>query len=461
MSALWIDPEPARRVALVWAERGDAWFRVSTELTAELDRLHLHDAGDTAARQLAAASTESWVLASLTRLVADRAAAADAAAPVDAATIARWLHRAGAQAQLAMPAACVPDWAAFAFSPARGDLGETGDTELRTPYLISGSTPVERGRAVVTRALTDVGDPARLRPDEFELVRLDGDRYLIVLPGVIDLTSPRLGLDPANRSVRDLDRHAVASARSTSVGDNRYARMVWDAVVAAGVPAGARVMIVGHSFGADTALDLAADAGFNGPEGFSVTHVVAAGYHSGPQLATVPPATEVLVLQNRWDAAVIGEMVGHPHVVGAIDEAATTVAALGRGDPAAAVTALGGLLADASGAALDGARFIADQRAAWAGAAIAVATGQLPAATRHVADAVTPRPGVRRTGERQVVDVFAGGFAGAGHHPDHYAAHLESTDDPAVVAFLASVADGGYADHGTAWAVDVSVPDAR
>ena len=68
--------------------------------------------------------------------------------------------------------------------------------------------------------------------------------------------------------------------------------MVWDALRAAGVPAGSSLMIVGHSFGADTALDLAADREFNGGE-YTVTHVVAAGYYSQPQLASVAAETSV------------------------------------------------------------------------------------------------------------------------------------------------------------------------
>ncbi len=41
-------------------------------------------------------------------------------------------------------------------------------------------------------------------------------------------------------------------------------------------------------------LDLAADPTFNSADRFVVTHVVAAAYHSGPQLRSVPGSTEVL-----------------------------------------------------------------------------------------------------------------------------------------------------------------------
>ncbi|MDH5522015.1 MAG: hypothetical protein OEZ14_15940, partial [Acidimicrobiia bacterium] len=68
------------------------------------------------------------------------------------------------------------------------------------------------------------------------------------------------------------------------------------------VPAGAELLIVGHSYGADTALDLAADPAFAGR--YDVTHVVATGYFSQPQLPAVPADTRVLVVQNRHDIVV-------------------------------------------------------------------------------------------------------------------------------------------------------------
>jgi hypothetical protein len=76
------------------------------------------------------------------------------------------------------------------------------------------------------------------------------------------------------------------------------------------VPPGARLAIVGHSFGSDTALDLASDPVFNGRR-YEVTHVVAAAYHSEPQLPHVQGNTSVLVLQNSRDIPVIVEEIGH------------------------------------------------------------------------------------------------------------------------------------------------------
>jgi O-succinylbenzoate synthase len=62
------------------------------------------------------------------------------------------------------------------------------------------------------------------------------------------------------------------------------------------------------------------------------------------------------------------------------------------------------------------------------------------------------------SGDDIVVDVFDGGTDGAGHALSNYAAHLGDHLDPAVVDFLTSVGQAGYAGPGSAVAVDVSVP---
>jgi hypothetical protein len=129
------------------------------------------------------------------------------------------------------------------------------------------------------------------------------------LPGVTDLTNPKDGLNPHNRSVRDTDYAAARSASSAKIADNAYAQMV-QRYIQAEVPTGASLAIVGHSFGSDTALDLAADPWFNGRQ-YNVTHVVAAAYHSEPQLAHVANGTDVLVLQNTRDIPVVVEELGH------------------------------------------------------------------------------------------------------------------------------------------------------
>lgn len=154
----------------------------------------------------------------------------------------------------------------------------------------------------VVAALDATADETVLAHDEFGLVDHGGDRYTVVLPGVTDLSRPQQGWHPVHRSSRDFDMAALPSSRSSSVDDNPYARSVVRALPVVGVPVGADLLIVGHSFGADTALDLAADPAFTGR--YDVTHVVATGYFSQPQLPSVPPGTEVLVVQNNRDVVV-------------------------------------------------------------------------------------------------------------------------------------------------------------
>jgi len=209
----------------------------------------------------------------------------------------------------------------------KGDLGGTGTSEIRKPFEVSGANQADIGRAVNERALQDTADDGQIQRDEFEVVELENGKYIVVLPGVIDLSDkvqfkgtppfvekPHFGWDPDSRSVRDTEMAAARSSTSTGIDDNLYAEMVRD-YMNENVPKGADIMIVGHSFGADTALDLASDSTFNNPEtGFNITHVTAAAYYSQPQLRHIPDGTEVLVLQNTRDVPVIAE--GHGYATG-------------------------------------------------------------------------------------------------------------------------------------------------
>ena len=188
----------------------------------------------------------------------------------------------------------------------RGDPGGTYSTDVRDPFHAS------NGEQVVVRGLQDTGNGRQIQQDEFEIVKLDNGKYIVVLPGVIDLSSPHLGLDAYNRSVRDVDQGAVPSSTSADVRGNPYALMV-EAYMRKNVPRGADVMIIGHSYGADTALDLASDPSFNNKNtGFNITHVTAAAYFSQPQLKHVQNNTQVLVLQNDKDVPVLAEAAGYP-----------------------------------------------------------------------------------------------------------------------------------------------------
>ncbi|HUF97560.1 MAG TPA: hypothetical protein VMM60_05470 [Ilumatobacter sp.] len=285
----------------------------------------------------------------------------------------------------------------------------------------TGGTPNERALDVIVQALAHTDDQNQIWHDEFELVKISRDRYIVVLPGVVDLSQPQLGLNPHHRSARDTDQFAVRSARSTGMGDNVYAQMVHRALALNGVPPGADVMLVGHSFGADTALDLAADPRFNGPGAFHVTHALVAGYHSRPQIPHVRDGTEVLALQNTEDLVVRVEQFGEPILVSAE------------------------LVERGVDRLLDGNLF---------GGLRDLATG---ATTLKRIDA-SIKPGIERFGDGQHLVAFAGGDAGRGHRPSNYTDYLGATNAAVVTDFVASVATSGYGSGGTVTAIDISVP---
>lgn len=157
--------------------------------------------------------------------------------------------------------------------------------------------------------------------DEIEVRRLDSGKYIVVMPGVVDLTDSvskgplsgplyAMGTNPHD-SARDIHYIAPAAAgdlRGSTSGSNGYAYAVKLAMQRAGVPAGAEVTLVGHSGGAYTAYQMAADPGFNraAPDasgGFSVrvTNVVGAGGDVAWMGAGLPSHTDGLVLRSRND----------------------------------------------------------------------------------------------------------------------------------------------------------------
>ncbi len=335
-----------------------------------------------------------------------------------------------------------------------GDLGGTFDVERRAPFSVCEGSPEQMGRDALIRMIADTGTPMQIGQDEFEIIQHGDETFTIVLAGVTDLSSPDFGLSEENRTVRDVDRFAVRSAVDTTLETNAYARMV-SRYAFDHLPPGANVMIVGHSYGADTAADLAADGQFNGPDGFNVTHVVAAAYHSEPQLAHLPDSTRVLVLQNELDMAIAAEHLLHdPNIaVQEFDEAARSLwnrdpqslVHLAAGAEAVAETAQG-----AVGQAADAVWSLPDIGAAWW-------RGDRSQVVAHATD-LLPELGVTEVNDVQTVAVFPGGVSGVGHHQDHYIDYLESADAPAVVAFFESIDAAGYTADGESSAVDVSVP---
>ncbi len=465
VSRVWIDTDRARRVAPAWTARADAWFRARFDLEGSFVNLQLTGGCDERSRQvlhqLAAASTELWVDASFVWLVLESVESSDRFDLLDPVGVLDLRVSAGAFARRALPSGCAGAWVGDVFSSRFGDVGQTYAAELRSPYSIAGSSTIEGGRNLVLRALADTDDQVQIRQDEFELVRLAGGRFLVVLPGVTDLSGIELGLDDHHRTVRDVDQFAYSSSRSASVEDNRYAQMVAAGLRAAGVPIGAPLMIVGHSYGADTALDLASDRRFNGAAGFNVTHVVAAGYHSTPQLAHVDPRTEVLVLQNYRDVAVIAESIGYGSVTEALDDAGAALDDVLGLDPLRAGFNVAGAVSHAAAAAAAAAQFVAGRSGTLGRVAIGVLSGRPGQVVDAATDVLTLQQRVERVADRQVVDVFRGGSTGVGHAPANYLDHVATTRDPDVQAFFESVAAAGYATSGTAWAIDVSVPPER
>ncbi len=129
-----------------------------------------------------------------------------------------------------------------------------------------------------------------------------GPRYIVNLPGTDDWVGD-------SGDVRDLG----SNLRLVGGDGTVYSRGIMDAMVAAGIPKGADVMLVGHSQGGMTAVQLAADAGFR--EQYDVRHVVTAGSPTA-QVPHVPGDTRVLSLENTGDVVPLldGEdNPDHPH----------------------------------------------------------------------------------------------------------------------------------------------------
>lgn len=214
------------------------------------------------------------------------------------------------------------------------------------PALVVGLRPTEftapvDGRDAVLMAMQGLSDEGRIARDEIEIRALDNGRFVVVLPGVTDLSEgvkdfadrvredglrgvPGAGRDAVDTwadndepTVRKM-RYAYEAALRDDTTVNEYSVATIDALESAGVPPGAEVMVVGHSFGAYTAVDLAADAAFNAahgaaPAGYHVriTHVIAAGAETDWRFDELPAGTSTLVVNNRLDGVYRAEDLLH------------------------------------------------------------------------------------------------------------------------------------------------------
>lgn len=214
------------------------------------------------------------------------------------------------------PTGAITDWLLDRFTPEHAEpYNDAGGTYSARPKedfhgMRFHFGEAARGRHVVIHALEDGSDRGDIGQDEFAIIDhglgADGrPTYTVNLPGVIDLSNPVPGWDPEHMSVRDMDMAALLSATSANVEDNLYAQMVIRGLRTNGVDRGSNLLLVGHSFGADTVADLAANTEFT--NAFNVTHVVAAAYDSVPQLAHISSEIDVLVLQNEDDKAILLE----------------------------------------------------------------------------------------------------------------------------------------------------------
>ncbi len=333
-----------------------------------------------------------------------------------------------------------------------GDAGGTFTSQARAPFGPQGNTDVDRGQAAIERMLVDTSVDSQIQNDEFEVIEHDNGNFTLVLPGVIDLSTPHLGLDSHSQSVRDIDQTALSSSVNSRVDANPYAQMVRDYVLDPqnGIPRGANVMLVGHSLGGDTVMDLASDPTFNNAvTGVNVTHVVSAAYFNQPELDQVPASTQVLVLQNARDVPVIAEGLGYS--VTELRNAAGRVVDGAKNTFNDAKRLFGSLLGGDAGEAVDAGGDIVGraQRAATPDA--------LPKP-----DAVSlVQTGVREVDGHIVEARFNGGGDGAGHRQTNYIDYINGAgkNEPLVSNFYDGVAKAGYAAPGQTRAVDVSVND--
>lgn len=153
-----------------------------------------------------------------------------------------------------------------------------------------------------------------LPKSQFEILKTSDNppRYIVNLPGIDWSPSAPWG--------RDHERDLPAAIRARLTGADAYAAKIKAAMQMAGIPAGAEVMLVGHSYGAIGAMNIAADHSFNRPgdtdgsDGYSVqiTHVMAAGAGVRDWVDDPPAGTKVLMLINRQDVVASGIQMANP-----------------------------------------------------------------------------------------------------------------------------------------------------
>ena len=330
----------------------------------------------------------------------------------------------------------------FTAAGVRGDL----DSDLLVPRVgrplrfgYRALTAADRGRALVRRAFEDTADLDQIQNDEFEAYFHDNGKLTLVLPGVIDLSNPDWGPDSETGSLRDLDQAAVSSSFTTGIADNTYAERIaeWVGVmVDAGViDRGTETMIIGHSFGGDTALDLASDEHFNG-ELLDVTYALSAGYHSQHQLTRLGESTRAVSVVNIFDVIVAVERNAAVSSRRPVDRMAYEVIESGANAAATFVNSVGSVVNSHL-------------------------VGTTDRRVPEIPELEIEGERVRPVEPNGLFAEFEGGFSGFGHDQSEYIAYLERVDDPSMVDFLVDLDSAGFTSDAVAVSIDITDPEAN
>ena len=322
-----------------------------------------------------------------------------------------------------------------------GDLdSDLGEPRVGVPLRVSPGQAADRGREFIARALEDTADPDRILRDEFEAFFHDNGNLTIVLPGVIDLSRPQRGYDPETNSLRDLDQNAIPSALDSELANNEYGQRVaqWvEQMVETGVLApGTPTAIVGHSFGSDTAFDLAADDQINGPL-LNITHVFGAAYDNVHQFEEIREDTFAVSARNIYDPVAAAEL------------------SLRRGHHAS----LDRLTVELAEEVVDAGNSLRDTTIDLFGAVYGAGRGihlSVPdAPDLNLVDEVV------RSLEPNGLDItFEGAFdlKGFGHDQGSYISFVEEQTDPRLGDFLTELDTYGFTGNAVALSIDVSRP---
>lgn len=252
-----------------------------------------------------------------------------------------------------------------------------------------------------------------------------------------DLSTPQLGYDPTNNTVRDLDQTAFDSFLHNDLATNQYGQriVVWaKEMIESGVlEAGTPTMIIGHSAGGDTAFDLAADPHFNGLL-LDVTHTVSAGYSTISKFEAIPDSTRAVALRNIWDVVTIVERKAEV------------------ADHVTSERLLIELFEDGANDALEDVNNSAE-RAETDLDRIGIDVNVPRSPMIDILDTTT-----RHVEPNGLAIEFDGSFVGAGHHPDAYIEYVDTADDQHLLELFEELDRSGFTEDAIAISVDISRP---